>query len=67
MDREASTFLNALPAPNSVPVRRPAPMPAQQIVAWTPTRLVSAFGAWLMEETQLPPLAVTATIKNRRA
>lgn len=67
MDRQVSVLPNALPAPNSVPVRRPAPMPAQQIVAWTPTRIFSAFSAWLMEETQLPPLAMTVTTKSRRA
>jgi hypothetical protein len=41
-------------------------MPAGEIVAWTPTRMLVAMGAWLMEETQLPAhLAVTAP--KRRA
>ncbi len=68
MDSEASSFqsgLTLLPFTN-VPARRPTAMPAGEIVAWTPVRMVTAMGAWLMEETQLPaPLAVTAP--KRRA
>ena len=68
MDSEGSSFQSGL-TPfllNNVPPRRPTAMPAGAIVAWTPTRLVAAMGAWLMEETQLPAsLAVTAP--KRRA
>jgi hypothetical protein len=76
MDSESSPFQSAL-APQSfasqtfapianVPARSPATMPAGDIVAWTPARMVMAFGAWLMEETQLPaPLAVNSP--KRRA
>ena len=68
MDSEASSFqsgLTSYPLAN-VPARCPAVMPAGEIVAWTPGRMVAAMGAWLMEETQLPAsLAVTAP--KRRA
>jgi hypothetical protein len=68
MDSEGSSFqsgLTPLPLAN-VPARCPATMPAGQIIAWTPLRMLAAMGAWLMEETQLPaPLAVTAP--KRRA
>ena len=68
MDSEGSSFqsgLTLLPFAN-VPARCPSVMPAGEIVAWTPVRMLAAMGAWLMEETQLPaPLAVNAP--KRRA
>ncbi|HVZ27548.1 MAG TPA: hypothetical protein VG798_02740 [Rhizomicrobium sp.] len=71
MDSEASSFqsgLAALPLAN-VPPRAPVTMPAGEIVAWTPSRMMNAIGAWLMEETQLPPLpaSVTVTAPKRHA
>jgi hypothetical protein len=68
MDSQLSPFQSALaPQPlANVPSRSPGVMPAGEIVAWTPSRMLWAFGAWLMEETQLPaPLAVNST--KRRA
>jgi hypothetical protein len=63
MDSQGSSFqsgLTPLPLAN-VPARRPSAMPAGEIIAWTPVRMLTAMGAWLMEETQLPaPLAVNA-------
>jgi hypothetical protein len=68
MDSEGSSFqsgLTPLPFAN-VPARCPAMMPAGEIIAWTPVRMLVAVGAWLMEETQLPtPVAVNAP--KRRA
>jgi hypothetical protein len=66
MDSEGSSFQSGLTvhALVSVPPRCPAAMPAGAIVAWTPGRLMSALGAWLMEETQLPASLVT-TPKRR--
>ena len=66
MDSEASSFQSGLTpiVLANVPPRCPAPMPAGAIVAWTPTRLVMAMGAWLMEETQLPASLVN-TPKRR--
>jgi hypothetical protein len=69
MDSEGSSFqsgLTLLPLAN-VPPRAPAAMPAGPIVAWTPARMVSAMGAWLMEETQLPPLPASVTAPKRHA
>ena len=68
MDSEGSSFHSGLtPLPYAhVPARCPATMPAGEIIAWTPVRMVVAIGAWLMEETQLPaPVAVNAP--KRRA
>jgi len=68
MDSQASSFQSGLAQrfPVNVPPRAPAAMPAGEIIAWTPSRMLSAFGAWLMEETQLPaPLAMTTTPKRR--
>ncbi len=68
MDSEASSFQSGLAPlpPASVPARSPAAMPAGEIVAWTPARMLTAMGAWLMEETQLPaPLAMNSP--KRRA
>jgi hypothetical protein len=56
MDSEGSSFQSGL-APvslSNVPPRCPAVMPAGEIIAWTPTRILAAMGAWLMEETHLP-------------
>lgn len=69
MDSEGSSFrsgLTQLPLAN-VPPRVPAAMPAGPIVAWTPVRMASAMGAWLMEETQLPPLPASVTALKRHA
>jgi hypothetical protein len=69
MDSEGSSFqsgLTLLPLAN-VPPRAPAAMPAGPIVAWTPVRMLSAMGAWLMEETQLPPLPASVTAPKRHA
>jgi hypothetical protein len=69
MDSEGSSFqsgLTLLPLA-SVPPRAPAVMPAGAIVAWTPARMVNAMGAWLMEETQLPPLPASVTAPKRHA
>jgi hypothetical protein len=69
MDSEGSSFqsgLTLLPLAN-VPPRAPVAMPTGQIVAWTPVRMVSAMGAWLMEETQLPPLAAPVSAPKRHA
>jgi hypothetical protein len=69
MDSEGSSFqsgLTLLPLAN-VPPRAPAAMPAGAIVAWTPTRMVSAMGAWLIEETQLPPLPASVIAPKRHA
>jgi hypothetical protein len=41
-------------------------MPAGAIIAWTPSRMLTAAAAWLMEETQLPA-SLTATSQKRRA
>jgi hypothetical protein len=67
MDSEFSSFQSGLLLPvASVPPRRLAAMPAGDIVAWTPARMLAALGAWLMEETQLPaPIAVS--VSKRRA
>jgi hypothetical protein len=68
MDSEISSFqsgLESLPLTH-LPARSPGIMPAGEIIAWTPSRMLYALGAWLMEETQLPaPMAVTAP--KRRA
>jgi hypothetical protein len=68
MDSEGSSFqsgLARLPLAN-VPDRRPVAMPAGEIIAWTPSRMLTAVTSWLMEETQLPAhMAVTAP--KRRA
>ena len=42
-------------------------MTAGEIVAWTPVRVVNALGAWLMEETQLPPLPASMSAPKRHA
>jgi hypothetical protein len=68
MDSEGSSFQSGLTPLllANVPIRRPAVMPAGEIIAWTPTRMLAAAASWLMEETQLPaPLAVSAP--NRSA
>jgi hypothetical protein len=73
MDSDLTPFQSALePLPfadlplASMPPRSPGVMPAGEIVAWTAARMLWAFGAWLMEETQLPaPLVVNST--KRRA
>jgi hypothetical protein len=66
MDSEFSSFQSGLPLPvASVPPRRVAAMPAGDLVAWTPARMLAAMGAWLMEETQLPaPMAVNASKRH---
>lgn len=69
MDSEASSFqsgLAVLPLAN-VPPRAPVTMTAGEIVAWTPARIANALGAWMMEETQLPPLAASVTAPKRHA
>jgi hypothetical protein len=69
MDSEGSSFqsgLTLLP-PANVPPRAPVAMPAGPVVAWTPARMISAMGAWLMEETQLPPLPASVTAPKRHA
>ena len=63
MDSEASSFQFGLTPllPANVPVRCPAAMPAGEVIAWTPSRMLAAIGAWLMEETPLPaPLAMSS-------
>jgi hypothetical protein len=68
MDSEGSSFQSGLTllAPANVPARCPAAMPAGEIIAWTPARMLTAAASWLMEETQLPAhLAVNAP--KRRA
>ena len=66
MDSEGSSFQSGLTVATlaSVPPRQPAAMPAGALVVWTPSRMLSAMGAWLMEETQLPATLV-ATPKRR--
>ena len=56
MDSEILAFqsgLAVLPLAN-VPPRVAMAMPAGEIVAWTPPRMIRAAIAWLMTETQLP-------------
>jgi len=67
MDSEASSFQSGLTGLvlANVPPRSPAAMPAGAIIAWTPTRLALAVGAWLMEETQLPASLAVTTPKRR--
>jgi hypothetical protein len=68
MDSEASSFQSGLTpiVLANVPPRHPTAMPAGAIIAWTPSRMISAAACWLMEETQLPAsLAVTS--QKRRA
>ena len=36
-----------------VPPRRPTPMPAQHVEAWTPAPRLIALRDWLLEETEL--------------
>jgi hypothetical protein len=72
MDSEGLSFQSglALSSSGNVPPRCPAAMPAGEIVAWTPTRILAAMGAWVMEETQLPggvPASLSVTAPNRRA
>ncbi len=69
MDSEGSSFrsgLASLPFAN-VPPRCPAVMPAGEVVAWTPSRMLAAAGAWLMEETQLTPLPAPMSAPKRHA
>lgn len=69
MDSEASSFqsgLAVLPLAH-VPPRAPVTMTAGEIVAWTPVRMANALGAWLMEETQLPPLPASVSAPKRHA
>ncbi len=72
MDSQPAPFQSALeplPLANlplaSTPARSPGVMPAGEIVAWTPARMLWAFGAWLMEETQLPAPLVVNSPKRR--
>jgi hypothetical protein len=68
MDSEASLFQSGL-TPSilaNMPPRCPAMMPAGAIIAWTPSRMLTAAASWLMEETQLPA-SLTATSQKRRA
>ena len=67
MDSEGSSFQSGMIVQglDSVPPRHPTAMPAGAIVAWTPSRILFAMGAWLMEETQLPATLVAAP--KRRA
>ena len=41
----------------NVPGRCLTAMPVQPIIPWTPSRLLAAAIAWLMEETPMPPPA----------
>jgi hypothetical protein len=68
MDSEASSFQSGLSQTvlTNLPPRCPAIMPAGAVVAWTPSRMLAAATAWLMEETQLPA-SITATSQKRRA
>jgi hypothetical protein len=69
MDSEASSFQSGLAAVPlfNLPPRAPVTMAAGEIVAWTPARIANALGAWMMEETQLPPLAASVTAPKRHA
>lgn len=62
MDSEISLFQGTLDASailQNLPPRRVTPMPVQPILLWTPTRLMAAFAAWLMQETRVPAPART--------
>ena len=69
MDSEASSFQSglALMPLAHLPSRAPVTMPAGEIVAWTPSRMLSAAIAWLMAETQLPPLPASVIAPKRHA
>ena len=57
MDCGISDFqsgLDSQPAFSNLPPRRLTMMPASQIVAWTPARMLAAFTVWLLEETWVP-------------
>ena len=69
MDSEASAFqsgLTVLPFAN-LPARAPLTMVPGEIVAWTPARMANAIGAWMVEETKLPPLAASVNAPKRHA
>ena len=68
MDSQGFAFhsaIGATPLLQSVPQPRVMPMPVQQLVPWTPSRLLAASIAWLMEETFIP--AAAAVRADRRA
>jgi hypothetical protein len=69
MDSEGSSFQSGLAGVPLVHVlpRVPVTMPAGEIVAWTPPRMLRAAIAWLMEETQLPPLPASVIAPKRHA
>jgi len=72
MDSEGSSFQSGFvrKAPASLPPRCPTAMPAGDITAWTPARILAAVGAWVMEETHLPgnlPARIAVTAPERRA
>ena len=67
MDSQGFAFHSAIGAPaalRNVPPVQIKAMPEQQLVPWTPARLLAAGIAWLMEETFIPAAAVRA---DRRA
>jgi len=68
MHSETSLFQSGLTPSvlSNVPPRCSAVMPAGAIIAWTPSRMLTAAASWLMEETQLPA-SLTATSQKRRA
>ena len=66
MDSHDFSFHSAIePSFQSVPDRCVTPMPAQQIVPWTLTRLFTAVVAWLMAETYIPAVTVPAQADRR--
>jgi hypothetical protein len=72
MDSEGSSFQSGLVLSSlaNMPPRCPAAMPAGEIVAWTPTRILAVIGAWIMEETHLPsglPASICVTVPKRSA
>ena len=67
MDSQGFAFHNAIgatPLSRNVPQARVMAMPVQQLVPWTPARLLAAGVTWLMEETFIPAAAAQA---DRRA
>jgi hypothetical protein len=68
MDSQGFAFHSAIgptPALHSVPRPQIMAMPVQQLVPWTPARLLAAGAAWLMQETFIP--APAAARADRRA
>jgi hypothetical protein len=57
MDSQGFAFhsvIGATPLSHNVPQPQKMAMPEQQLVPWTPARLLAAGVAWLMEETFIP-------------